>query len=168
MDMSTMDSHEADAEPSSDSTQARRPLCEEMDTDAPTDLGPAFSREGADVIKDPEKRLFTSWLDKPTPGCLIREVSGCKRCGLEVTIFIAALFSGHLQGLALLARGASNDPRAHLLRLAVASFARLTGPDQLCICLDDWRSKLSATLHTHGCAAWSRRLATQLCWSLPT
>ena len=53
-------SQEAGAEPSS--TQVNRP-CEEMDTDAPTDLGPAFSREGADVIKDPEKRLFTSWLE---------------------------------------------------------------------------------------------------------
>ena len=54
-------SQEAGAEPSS--TQVNRP-CEEMDTDAPTDLGPAFSREGADVIKYPEKRLFTSWLAK--------------------------------------------------------------------------------------------------------
>jgi hypothetical protein len=84
------------------------------------------------VIKNPEKRLFTSWLEKPTPSCLILEVSGCKRCGREVTTFIATFFSGHLQCLALLARGASNDPRAHLLRLAVASFARLAGPDQPC------------------------------------
>ena len=82
-------SQEAGAEPSS--TQVNRP-CEEMDTDAPTDLGPAFSREGADVIKNPEKRLFTSWLEKPTPSCLILEVSGCKRCGREVTTFIATLF----------------------------------------------------------------------------
>ena len=41
-------SQEAGAEPSS--TQVNRP-CEEMGTDAPTDLGPAFSREGAVVIK---------------------------------------------------------------------------------------------------------------------
>ena len=56
-------SQEAGAEPSS--TQVNRP-CEEMDTDAPTDLGPAFSREGADVtvIRNPEKCLFTSRLEK--------------------------------------------------------------------------------------------------------
>ena len=44
------------------------------------------------MINNPEKRLFTSWLDKPTPGCLVLEVSGCKRCGREITTFIAALF----------------------------------------------------------------------------
>ena len=83
------------------------------------------------MIKHPEKRLFTSWLEKANSEFLILEASGCKRCGREVTTFIGA-FSAHLQCLALLARGASNDPRAHLLRLAVASFARLAGPDQPC------------------------------------
>ena len=36
--------------------------------------------------------MFTSWLHKPTPGCLILEASGCNRCGREVITFIATLF----------------------------------------------------------------------------
>ena len=83
----------AGAEPSS--TQVNRPLCEEMDTGDPTDLGAAAS-DGPTVtsesIKDPEKRLFTTWLEKQTPGCMMLEVSDCKRCGPELTNFIAALF----------------------------------------------------------------------------
>jgi hypothetical protein len=66
-----------------------------MDTDDPTDLGAAAS-DGPTVtsesIKNPEKRLFTTWLEKQTPGCMMLEVSGCKRCGPELTSFIAALF----------------------------------------------------------------------------
>ena len=62
-------------------------------------------------------------------------------------------FSGHLQGLALLARGASNDPRAHLLRFAAASFARLTGPYQPC---DVWTldEPCARTVARRGAADW--------------
>ena len=81
-----------------ESSSAHRPMCEEMDTDTPTDLGVGLQVAGdvatdtANAIKNPEKRLFTSWLEKQTPGCMMLEVSGCKRCGPEITTFISALF----------------------------------------------------------------------------